>query len=336
MKSETRQRRLAAISLGLAAMLAIAPSTQAQTFAEAAAKSAASDYKAPRTTYGQPDLRGIWNQNYLIMLESPDGVPLILSEEEARGYWLQTTDALAEGYDRGLDPELGSIAKATTGMPLIHGKRRSRTVVLPEDGRIPYTARGLELHEGGAIKPIYGSYEDRPGWERSLMGLGLPPIPNVGLGEDNPREIFQTKDHIVIHTEYGSEARIIPFADEHHPTPIHGVLGDAIARWEGETLVIETIGVSDFERVRTISNLVVTSDSKVIERYTRIGEDEVLYQYTVEDPAIYSQPWQAEYSLFISDHRLYEGSCHEGNYAVPNILNDARMEEMRERAAAKE
>ena len=163
----------------------------------------------------------------------------------------------------------------------------------------------------------------------SFAGLGLPPITNVGLVGENPRQIFQTQDNVVIYTEYGAEARIIPFADDHREIPIHTVLGDAIARWEGETLVIETIGVSEVEMVRTISNLVVSNNAKVIERYTRIGETELLYQYGVIDPEIYSEPWLAEYSLYPSEQELFEASCHEGNYGLPNILKGARMQEFR-------
>ncbi len=320
-------------ALGVTLAIAISAPAHAQdaeaVINEVATRHAASDYKAPRTPYGHPDISGIWNQHNLVMLESPDGVPLEMSEEDAHAYWLETTDALAQGYARGLDPELGDVAKNSEGMPMVRGQRRSRSVVYPESGRLPYTAKGREEHEAGAIRPVYDGPEVRPGWERCLIGLGLPPITNVGLAGENPRQIFQTEDNVVIYTEYGAEARIIPFADAHQETPIHTVLGDAIARWEGETLVIETIGVSEVEMVRTISNLVVSNNAKVIERYTLIGENEMLYQYGVVDPEIYSGPWLAEYSLYPSDQNLFEASCHEGNYGLPNILKGARMQEVR-------
>lgn len=325
-------RSLVAAVIAAAAAFA-APSASAQSVSEVAAASASSDYKAPRTVYGHPDISGIWNQDGFIMIESRPDVPLELPEEQAHAYWLQISNGMAENFERGLDPELPELYRASNGMPKVRGKRRSRSIILPESGALPYTAAGRAANDRGAIPPVYDSYEVRPGWERCIIGLGLPPITNMGLIGENPREIFQTEDHVVIYTEYGAEARIVPFADAHQPTPIHSVLGDAIARWEGETLVVETIGVSEVEKVRTISGLVVTSDAKVIERYTRIAEDEMLYQYTVVDPEIYSEPWLAEYSLYPSDQRLFEGSCHEGNYALPNILRGARMQEARERAS---
>lgn len=323
---------LAAIGSFLAVAVAASPAvaqTPTEVISEVAARHAASEYRAPRTPYGHPDISGIWNQDGFIMIESSPDVPLELSEEQAHAYWEQISHGMADGFERNLDPELPELFRASNGMPVVRGQRRSRSLVLPASGALPYTAEGRAEHEGGAVRPVYDSYEVRPGWERCIIGLGLPPITNVGLVGENPREIIQTKDHVVIYTEYGAEARIIPYADEHQPTPIHSVLGDSIARWEGETLVVETIGVSDVEKVRTISNLVVTSNSKVIERYTRIGEDELLYQYAVIDPEIYSEPWLAEYALFPSDQRLFEASCHEGNYALPNILKGARMDELR-------
>lgn len=332
MNRPAHPRSLTAAGLILAAALATTPSvaqTPKQVVSEVATEAAASDYKAPRNVWGQPDIAGIWNQDHFVLIESAPGVPLTLPEEQAHEYWLQATSGMAQGFERGLDPELPDLMRNTNGLPLVRGERRTRSLILPESGALPYTAKGREEHEAGAIRPVYDSYEVRPGWERCLIGLGLPPITNVGLAGENPRQIFQTKDHVVIYTEYGAEARIIPYADEHHPTPIHSVLGDAIARWEGETLVVETVGVSEVEMVRTISNLVVSSNATVIERYTLIGEDELLYQYSVIDPEMYSEPWLAEYSLFPTDQHLYEASCHEGNYGLPNILKGARQIELR-------
>jgi hypothetical protein len=133
----------------------------------------------------------------------------------------------------------------------------------------------------------------------------------------------------VIHTEYGDEARIIPFAVTHKPKALHSPIGDSIARWEGETLVVETIGLPDNDRVRAFSNLVVGADSTVIERFTRVAENELLYQYTVEDPSIYSAPWLAEYSLYKTSQRMFEHACHEGNLSVPHILMAQRENERR-------
>jgi hypothetical protein len=112
------------------------------------------------------------------------------------------------------------------------------------------------------------------------------------------------------------------------------VLGDSIARWEGDTLVIETISLPENERIRAFSDLVVPAESKVIERFTRLSENELLYQYTIEDPKAYSAPWLAEYSLYRTDQRMFEHACHEGNYSLPNILKGARVADARQNAKA--
>jgi len=131
----------------------------------------------------------------------------------------------------------------------------------------------------------------------------------------------------VIHTEYGDEARIIPLAAEHKPKALHTPLGDSIARWEGETLVVETIGLPANDRVRFFSNLVVPEHATVIERFTRVAENELLYQYTVEEPSTYTAPWLAEYSLYQTSQRMFEHACHEGNHSLPNILLAQRMKD---------
>ena len=146
---------------------------------------------------------------------------------------------------------------------------------------------------------------------------------------------MQTRDAVVILTEYGPDLRVIPFTDKHGPLLQASALGDAIAHWEGETLVIETIGMPAKDEIRPFPTLFVQSTAKVIERYTRVSKTELLYQYTVVDPAIYTAPWLAEYSLYATPKPIYEFACHEGNYSLPNILAGARREEQQAAAAHK-
>jgi hypothetical protein len=171
----------------------------------------------------------------------------------------------------------------------------------------------------------------RPNWERCVVGWGQPPV--TSTSDINPREIVQTKDAVVVLTEYGPDVRIIPFTDQHGSLAMAGPLGDSIAHWEGDTLVIETIGLPAKDAIRPFPTLFVSASAKVIERYTRIAKNELLYQYTVVDPSIYTKPWLAEYSLYPSGKPIYEFACHEGNYSLPNILAGARRRE--QDAAAK-
>ncbi len=143
----------------------------------------------------------------------------------------------------------------------------------------------------------------------------------------NRLQILQTREYVVIHTEYGDDVRIVPFTNMHAPTVFQGQLGDSIARWDGNALVIETIGLPDGSRRRSFPTLLVPGESKVIERLTRISNSELLYQFTVIDPKTFAAPWLGEFSWYRTRQPIYESACHEGNYSLPGILAGARREE---------
>jgi len=290
-------------------------------------------YTAPRTSFGHPSLEGTWTHNFVILLEATgkDPIPLVLPEQAAQAMAAQVANGIAQGFDRQLDPEVPELMRAADGLPIVRGERRSRALIAPADGKLPYTPEARR-EAGRYGNAPYDNPEQRPNWERCVTSLGLPPVTGVGTTSANPRMILQTADHVVIYTEYGGEARIIPFTNTHQPKPVRNLLGDSIARWDGDTLVVETIDPPEGDRIRAFANLVVPSDSKIIERFTRVAADELLYQYTVENPAIYTAPWQAEYSLYLTDQPMLEHACHEGNHSLPNILMGARRLEQ-QRAA---
>ena len=311
--------RLAALAL-LAAMVAT---------------SAAAGYKAPRNAYGQPDLSGVWNTNFVLPLEATPGVPLTLPEAEARTFARRVIDDAAGYASLAIDGEVADIREQTAkaGLAIVRGERRTRQVVQPADGVIPMTpraraqVRAVENILRNSPDPPIGTDnpEQRRNWERCLVGQGQPPI--TVLSEINPRQILQTRDAVVLLTEYGPDLRIIPFTDQHGPAALTGRLGDAIARWEGDTLVIETIRLPNADAVRPVPTLLVPRSAVVEERYTRVSDKELLYQYTVKDPAIYTGPWLAEYSLYRQAAPIYEFACHEGNYSLPNILAGGRAKD---------
>ena len=289
-------------------------------------QTAPASYAVPRTSFGQPSLDGVWTQNFMMVMETTPSTPtLTVSEIDAKSVLDVFVKRMSAMADSILDPEVLELAHSTDGLPIVRGERRTRNVVLPADGRLPYTrdARKRSSRRGPAFD--LDNHEERPNWERCITSLGLPPVTGIGTTSVNPRHIIQTPNQIVLHTEYGDEARIIPFSTTHLPPELHSPLGDSIARWEGETLVIETIGLPERDRVRAFSNLIVPGDSKVIEWFTRVSENELLYQYTVEDPKTYSAPWRAEYSLYKTDQRMFEHACHEGNYSLPHILQAQRL-----------
>ena len=308
-----------ALSLALFAL----PAAIAQT---TEAPKPATPYVAPRTSFGDPSLEGVWTQNFVILMEAHPRVPmLVLPEEAAREFATQAATGIGNALDSSLDPEVPELMKVTDGLPIVRGERRTRSVVLPADGRLPYTEAARKESQRGPQNPRLDNPEERPNWERCITSLGLPPVHGMGTTSVNPRQFIQVPGQVVIHTEYGDEARIIPLTRTHKPKALHSWMGDSIAWWEGETLVVETIGAPANDRVRFFSNLIVTPESVVTERFTRVADDELLYQYTIADPAIYTAPWMAEYSLYRTDQKMLEHACHEGNHSLPNILRGRRV-----------
>ncbi|HEV2530312.1 hypothetical protein [Phenylobacterium sp.] len=288
-------------------------------------------YVAPRTASGQPSLEGVWASNALLLLESTPRTPeLTVPEPEAKALASAAAEAQAAGLDRALDPEAPAMLRATDGFPRVRGVRHTRLVVEPADGKIPYTPQARREAMGLGKPPSYDNPEDRPPVERCLVGLGAPPL--TMLNYANRLQILQTRDHVVLHVEYGDDVRIIPFSATHGP-PFKSQLGDSIARWEGDTLVIETVGLSDTNRRRLFPTLIVPGDSKVIERLTRVSKTELVYQFTIIDPKTFTAPWLAEFSWFQTPQPMFEHACHEGNYSLPNILAGARQEEAAKAAA---
>lgn len=326
----TRQHLLAC---AIASATFFVPAAHAQLASAPSGAAAGSDYRAPRTSFGHPSLEGVWTQNFVILMEATAQAPmLVLPEAAARQMGEAAASGIGNALDRGLDPEVPELMKATDGLPIVRGERRTRSVVLPLDGKLPYTAEARKESSRGPQSPASNNAEERPNWERCITSLGLPPVHGVGTTSVNPRQFIQVPGAVVIHTEYGDEARIIPLTDTHKPKALHTPLGDAIARWEGETLVVETINMPANDRVRFFSNLIVTENARVTERFTRVAENELLYQYTVEDPATYTAPWMAEYSLYRTDQRMFEHACHEGNHSLPNILLAQRMKDAQKAA----
>ena len=157
---------------------------------------------------------------------------------------------------------------------------------------------------------------------------GNPPV--YALISYNRMRIVQTPGHIVIHNENGDEARIIPFAAEHKPAGPKSWFGDSVARWDGDTLVVETIRQNPKNRVRGLmSKFIVNEDATVTERFTRLSKDELLYQFTIADPEVYTAPWLGEFSFYAADTGMFPFACHEHNYSLPNILQGARVAEAR-------
>jgi hypothetical protein len=319
--------------LAVAGLVAGALSCASAAAAGPRAPGPARAYAATRPADRRPSLEGVWSANFILTMEATPKTPtLTVSEAEAKAMAAASGAALADATDKELDPELPGLIRATDGLPIVRGQRRTRAVVEPADGRLPYTPQARKEYEGPPKDLPLDNPENRPDSERCLVGLGPPPMSR--LIYVNRLQIVQTRDHVVLHTEYGDEVRIIPLTDTHGLAALGTRLGDSIARWDGDTLVIETTGLPDSYRRRSFPTLLVPGGSTVIERLTRVSKDELNYQFTVVEPKTYAGPWLAEFSWFKSDQPMFESACHEGNYSLPNILAGARHDEAVAKAAA--
>ena len=184
------------------------------------------------------------------------------------------------------------------------------------------------------IVKIQGNFdgpEARQVAERCLMGFGStagPPMLNVLY--NNTYLIQQSKDAVVIVVEMNHDARIVRLTDRTHPkADVRRWMGDSYGWWEGDTLVVETTNFNPGEQLRPgiPTTLFLSTDAKVTERFTRVSDKQILYEFKVEDPKVYSKPWRAEMPINAAKGPVYEYACHEGNYALPGILRGARVAE---------
>ena len=283
----------------------------------------------PRTSEGRPDFQGTWESNGLAANERlPGASGLVVGDEEARklsdAFWARRFEGLYDPHENlGMARQLSRV----------NGEWRTSLITDPPDGKMPLTERARKLvaeEQAGFASTTPDSYETRKWQERCLAGPGRPPMPQSVT--DNLRQIVQTPAHLVILTETdGAETRIIDINGTHGPDAIKTFLGDSIARWEGDELVIETINMRGEQFVRMCCVLTRTG-SRIIERLSFISPDEVLYRFTVEDPegaAIYTRAWSGEYSFNRSKAPIYEWECSASNYSLTNILRAAREDERR-------
>ena len=295
----------------------------------------------PRTPDGKPDFQGVWTNSSLTRLERvPEYKSLVLTPEEAKGWEADAarvaakdakpTDASVGAPKAGEDPEGYNYFWIDPGTRVgkVKGEYRSSWLIDPPNGKVPYSPAG----RAAMMKEVstYNSFdnpEERIPIERCLIGFastGGPPMLNALY--NNHQQIIQTPDAIAINIEMVHDTRIIRMNGEHNPPAVKQYLGTTVGHWEGDTLVTETVGFKPKEAVRVDFGFFayVSSDSKVTERFTLAGPDEILYEFTVEDPVAYTQPWKGELTFRRSPDRIYEYACHEGNHSVPNILQGAR------------
>lgn len=303
------------------------------------ADDSASDYSPPRTAAGHPDLQGDWTNTSMTRLERPDpSMPLIVDEAARERMEAAQARASAAANAR-TDPNEGApeAGGAIGGynrywlnmgdnLAVVKGEARSSWIVEPENGQMPVSEAGKARIEQILSRRGYADPEGLNPADRCLIGSrgsGGPPMLNNIY--NNTYQIVQTGDVVVINVEMMHDARIVRIGEEHKPEPLKQWLGDSVGRWDGDTLVVET---RNWKRDHGNYEPVFLSDEAVVtERFTRVGEDELLYEFAIDDPGFYSQPWRGEMVFRTSTGPVHEYACHEGNYAMTGILAGARRED---------
>jgi hypothetical protein len=295
-----------------------------------AAPAAAAGYRPPRTASGAPDLQGIWTNLSLTRLERPADIKdLILKDAEAGAIERGIIDKVA--HPTGAEAAVGGHETEWwdgAGLARIDGHARTSWIVSPADGKLPYTAEGRRLRDAqrAATEKAFDGPEDRNLSERCLMpswGASGPPVLNSPYSANY--QIVQTPDRVVILAESNGEVRIVRLNSPHAPAVIRPIAGDSVGHWEGDTLVVETSNFRPGEAYRPAPYL--SADATVTERFTRVSPTEIRYEFSVNDPKIFTEVWRAEEPFVSTKGPLYESACHEGNYSLPGILAGARRAE---------
>lgn len=291
-------------------------------FVNAPALAQQASYTAPRTYAGQPDLQGAWGIAHLTPFQRPDGIASPnLSPDEAK----KLTEKIRAEHSKVTDFDyfFNNINVLTE----VNGQLRSSMIVEPADGRIPYTEKGLAVAKQSDAFGGYDSPEERPAYERCIAGIGQPPIRTLDVYI--PVEIIQTRDTVILLIEDVQPLRIVHLAGDPPPDALRTLEGYSRGHWEGETLVVETdhFRADDPYRWTVDKTIVMSRDSKVTERFTRTANNRLLYQFSVEDPSLYSRPWKAEFTMTLEKDHVYEYACHEANYSMVNMLKFGRVKD---------
>jgi hypothetical protein len=265
-----------------------------------------------------PDFQGLWLAETATPMERPDELrSLVIPPEAAADAIKKMLRDPGEVYD----PEFDSYH--STAILSVQGELRSSWIVTPPDGKLPLTALGRAAVDRNG--PEYDNPEERDVPERCLDGFAYPPMRPAT--QVIPYLFVQTPDSFVIASEDMNPARIVDMAGRPHPPAIRTRSGDSNGRWDGDTLIIETdsFAAVDPSGLLFRDAAPISAGSRVIERLRLTSPDEIHYQFTIEDPALYTEPWLAELTITRTDDRFLEYACHEGNSAMPSILRAARL-----------
>ena len=295
-----------------------------------------------RTPWGDPDLQGVWDYRTATPMERPEEFAgqEFLTPEEAAELEQQAADSQVDRPPRAGDPGTYNQFWMDSGTNVV-GTRRTSLIVDPPDGRIPELApeakqRQAELAAAragvGDDVPRPGAWvEDVPVSVRCIVGFNSGP-PMYPAAYNNNVQLFQIPGYVAIFNEMGPAVRMVPLdARPHLPERLRQWLGDSRGRWDGDTLVVETANFlreTAFGRYAgSVGRLGGSGPNiRLVERFTRVDADTLLYEATVADETTWVRPWTYAVPMRKSDAPVYEYACHEGNYGLENILAGALRE----------
>jgi hypothetical protein len=301
---------ITAVPLTMLAMIWLAPAAIAGQSDQGASA------PAPRTSWGVPDLQGVWDHGTATPLERPDeyeGREFLTAEEIAETNLDATTFASSER--RGELSKERDVGLAYNQFWWDRGVSDGRTALIidPPDGKIPYMD-GVD--RGGRRQRGYDGPESRGLWERCMTRGAV----RLGGVYNNNFQLFQTENYVAILLEMVHEIRIIPLdgssQTDHSPSQW---LGSSHGHWEGDTLVVETTDFSGQSPWRGSGD-----NLHLIERFSRPDADTLRYEVTFEDPTTWTGDWTAALDMPKTDGLMYEYACHERNYGMENLLKGAR------------
>ncbi len=340
-------------------VLAVLCATAAPGVASTAAAQnrSSGQWQVPRTPDGHPDLQGNWTNQTLTPLERRTGQGPVYTPEEAA----RVAPGSVDRYRAGEQPSDPSRSAPRAGgsvdagpynnvyfefgsrVAVVNGEARTSLVTFPSDGRIPaFTPEGeRQIQEA---RDLTGQFEEfdhpelRPLAERCLISYGSPGGPPMlpTTAYNSNYTIVQTPDHVLIMTEMVHDARIIRIGDGPRlPPHVRPWFGDSWGRWEGDVLVVETTNINPRQEFSANVGATVfggqdphpSDRMKVTERFSRVDEETILYEFTVDDPTVYTESWGGQIPMTALHDRLYEYACQEGNYGLMNVMRGARYQD---------
>lgn len=340
----TKLVRIGLVSLAIAS-LGIGQGALAQADGPVVPERWDPDYEPPRMADGTPSFAGVWSKASLTTLEKLpeyDSVHVTPQKawevQQADAQFMKETNAAtdpdAPAYEEADDPGIYNTFWFDRGdrLAAVDGEYRSAWIVEPDDGKVPYSEDGLAKMRAASLLVArnFDDPEARPPGERCTVGFGstgTPPMVNVLY--NNHVQFFQAGDVISILAEMNHNARMVRMGGAFRDDVPAQWTGDSVGEWEGDTLIVRTTHFHPGNSVRggIRHRLFTGPDTHVEERFTRVSDDVIFYEFTVTDPSLYTQPWRGEMPLWRTDGPIYEYACHEGNYALPGILRGARRKE---------